>query len=88
MISIQEARKIYPDIPYYTLEGLYQYVDNHIPTGGFLAAILSNDLFGAVNQADVNNSKALVSIIHFVYMEVPSISCGSKDKMLAWLTRT
>jgi len=71
-------------IPQRTLDSLDRYVRHHVPTGGFLLAVLTNDLFGAVGNADSENLAALPEICRYVYNELPSESWGNKTKVWAW----
>lgn len=75
----------YEDIPGYTREALQRYVDNKILPSGFLLAVLSNDLMGAVGRADVDNSMALVSICKFIHNRMPGNSWGSEDKVYEFI---
>ena len=40
-------------------DSLQRYADQGVPTGGFLKACLSNDLYGAFARADAKNLTAL-----------------------------
>ena len=40
------------NIPVFTKEALDRYVNDRIPTGGFLHAVLTDRLFDAVGRAD------------------------------------
>ena len=51
-------------------ESIRAYVEGR-PTGGFLRAVLENDLIGAVCQADHVNRERLPAIIAFVLAYVP-----------------
>ena len=46
-------------IPAHTKAALDRYVNDRLLPGGFLTAVLSNDLFGAVGSADSENLAAL-----------------------------
>lgn len=61
------------------------YVEHKLPTGGFLEAVLSNDLFGAFGKADDFNKRIMNEIVLYVYNEIPSTCWGSKEKVEAWL---
>jgi hypothetical protein len=65
-------------------ESLDRYVEHGIPTGGFLKAVLCNDLFGAVGRADHINIRNLQNICGYVYNEIPSTCWGSTEKVRAW----
>ena len=68
-----------------TLHAIHQYVDHKVPTGGFLEAVLSNDLAGAVGKADLENGRALAEIVKYVYNEIPADCWGSRDAYVSWL---
>ena len=72
-------------IPERTKAAIDRYVNDHTPVGGFLTAVLSNDLKGAVGQADEENRAALFSIVGYCYHEIPSECWGSPAKVEAWL---
>ena len=63
------------------------YVDNRIEPGGFLTAVIENDLSGAVGRADGDNLRNLPAIVGYFYNETPAACWGSKEKMTAWLSR-
>jgi hypothetical protein len=67
------------NIPAPTMAALLRYVNKGYMPGHFLTAVLTNDLFGAVGRADVDNIVALPEIVKFVYNEVPSNAWGSKE---------
>jgi hypothetical protein len=66
-------------IPAHTKAALDRYVNHKILPGGFLMKVLSNDLFGAVGQADSENAAALPDIVRYVYNEMPANSWGSQE---------
>ena len=65
------------NIPPITMGALLRYVNKGYMPGDFLTAVLTNDLFGAVGRADVDNIAALPEIVKFVYNEVPGNAWGS-----------
>jgi hypothetical protein len=69
----------YHKIPPTTMAALLRYVNKGYMPGHFLTAVLTNDLFEAVGQADVDNIQALPEIVKFVYTEVPGNAWGSKE---------
>lgn len=77
----------YEGIPDTTIEALARYVNDKIPPGGFLLAVLENDLKEAFGRADIWNRGALHSIVSYLYNEVPSTCWGSPDRVRAWLVR-
>ncbi len=71
----------YAAVPFSTLEGLIRYRDYRIPPGGFIFAVLKNDLFEAIGRADFYNKQALHDIIKFVYNELPRDIYGSPEQV-------
>lgn len=67
------------------IDNIRRYVDDGLPTGGFLEAVLSNDLFGAIGRADESSLHNLQAICRYVYNHVPSACWGSPAKVDAWL---
>lgn len=67
------------------IETLNNYVKNRIPTGGFLHAVLSNDLTMACMKADDRNKYRLFEIIQYIYNDLPSNCWGSPEKVDTWL---
>jgi len=72
------------DIPPMTREALIAYVLTGRPVGSFLQAVLSNNLFGAVSQADQNNQEHLIELVRAIYNNAPMDCCGSEEKIEKW----
>ena len=72
-------------IPKNTLAGLKRYVKDRIHPGGFLIAVLENNLRKSFGQADKENREALFEIVCHCYKELPSICWGSPEKVKNWL---
>lgn len=72
------------EIPGYTLAQLEDYRDKHRPVGGFLRALLANDLMSAVLRADSENIHALPAITHWAIANLPSHAWGSYAQVAAW----
>jgi hypothetical protein len=66
-------------IPAHTKAALDRYVNHKILPGGFLMKVLSNDLFGAVGQADSENAAALPDIVRYIYNQLPANAWGSQE---------
>jgi hypothetical protein len=64
---------------------LDRYADEGVPTGGFLQAVLSNDLMDAFGRADEGNRADLFEICSYVYNEMPAPCHGSPERVKAWL---
>jgi hypothetical protein len=72
-------------IPLPILEGLREYGLHHAPVGGFLHAVLCNNLVEAVCRADEGGLAAIRQIVLYVYNAMPSTCWGSREKVAAWL---
>ncbi len=71
-------------IPRGSKAGIDCYVDNGVPTGSFLYAVLSNDLFEAIARADDENQLALATICRYIDNYTPSTCHGSPEKVRDW----
>jgi hypothetical protein len=67
------------------VESLRAYVSDRRRTGGFLEAVLENDLTSAISRADPVSLAAIRDIICFCYEELPSVAWGSPAAVRAWL---
>lgn len=72
-------------VPVTTAFTIANYVIHKIQTGGFLFAVLSNDLSESFARADMGNRAAMFEIVSFIYNSIPSKCWGSKEKVQAWL---
>ena len=72
----------------YIIETLKSYVEDRCPTGGFLHAVLSNDLTEACARADMRNQARLPEIVTYIYNNLPMICWGSPEKVEKWLAGT
>lgn len=75
----------YRKIPQGILDGLHRYQTYGIMPGGFLSAVLENDLMSAVMLADEKSQEAFFEIVHYVYHELPYACHGSKEKIVSWI---
>lgn len=66
-------------------DSLKLYVERRIPPGGFLTAVLENNLFEAFGRADLTNRHALFDITAYIYNKLPSSCWGSPEKVDNWL---
>ena len=67
------------------LAALHAYVEYGRPVGGFLTAVLANDLQKACGRADDTNIWNLPAFAAWVYNEAPSGCHGSREKVEAWI---
>lgn len=72
-------------IPPIIKESLIAYVLQGRPTGGFLHAVLSNDLMQAMDKADDINRYRLFDICQYIYEKLPHTSYGNKENVTEWL---
>lgn len=64
---------------------LDRYANEHCPTGGFLQAVLENNLMEAMGRADDFNRVALFDICSYIYNHLPVACHGSPEKVKRWL---
>jgi len=72
-------------IPLHMRDGLNFWFDHHREPGGFLQAVLQNDLVRAVMCGDAINRSCLHSYVLFLTNEAPDASYGSHQKYLDWI---
>ncbi len=72
-------------VPGRTMVSLHGYIQHGLPTGGFLKAVLSNDLRGAVDSADDENGEALRAIVALLFNRAPALCWGNRDKYDRWV---
>ena len=65
-------------------QAIDRYVQSGIIPGGFLHAVLVNDLTGAVIRADDESIQILPDIVKYLYWEVPSACWGTPRKVSEW----
>lgn len=68
-----------------TKAGLDEYAKYRIPIGGFLHAVLSNDLMGAMEKADEENRADIFEICQYIYNKLPLSCYGSSKAIREWL---
>jgi len=71
-------------IPVRMMGGLRRWVDDHKLPGGFLQAVLENDLKEACGRADDENMRNLPAYVAWLYNEAPALCWGSKANVWAW----
>ena len=72
-------------IPERMMGGIRRYIDEQIPPGHFLTAVLCNDLKEACGRADDENMRNLPAYVAYLYNEVPANCWGSEDAVNKWL---
>lgn len=72
------------DVPEHLHEGLIEYIVDGRPVGGFLQAVLENDLLEAFGRADHESAAGLQNLCAFLYNDAPSACFGSPEFVRAW----
>lgn len=67
------------------MDALQRYIRDRIPPGGFLMAVLENNLASAVGRADLINRRNLPAFAAYLYNNAPSDCWGSPEKVAKWL---
>jgi len=68
------------------LESLELYLNRGISGGGFLTAVLENDLREAFGRADDYNRSNLFNIVRYLWNHFPAEAWGSREKVRAIMT--
>lgn len=64
--------------------GLARYLVDHVKPGGFLSAVLKNDLATAVMHADEFSLANIREVVAFLKTMAPPDSWGSQEKVAKW----
>jgi hypothetical protein len=73
-------------VPEHLRDGLAMYLNEHLPTGHFLTAVLSNDLAEAFGRADLESRAGLFDLVSYLHNFAPRPAWGSKRQVELWLT--
>lgn len=73
------------DIPGYMQDPLERYICDRVHPGGFLTAVLSNDLKEAVCRADDTNIRHIADYVRFLFNYAPMACWGSPEDFRNWL---
>jgi len=74
-------------IPDRMMQGIERYVKHYVRPGGFLQAVICNDLKESVGRADDTNMRNLPAYVSYFYNEAPGNCWGSLERMEAWLKK-
>ena len=77
----------YSRIPEHCQSGLRRYIENGCDVGGFLTAVLENNLVEAFGRADLENQVNMRQYADFLYNQAPSECWGSRSKVVAWMKK-
>ena len=75
----------YASAPNHLGDGLKRYIEQRVPMGGFMTAVLENNLKEACGRADHINIRLLPEIVGWLYNEAPAQCWGSPAKVKEWL---
>lgn len=81
----QEIERGLAHVPPLYAPGLARYLFDRVRPGGFLLAVLHNDLAEAVNRMNPGSLEALRSLVLFLHDFAPANSWGSSALVEAWL---
>lgn len=70
-----------------TIEDILRYVNDKVPPGDFLQAVLENNLKESFQRADEDNIRSMFEIVQFIYNEIPASCWGSPEKVKKWLEK-
>lgn len=75
----------YDNVPDRTIEGLRKYVEEGIPPGHFMEAVLENNLRKALANADSHNLAAIKEIGLLVWNKCPMACWGTRRDVEHWV---
>ena len=64
---------------------LMRYLNHGIHPGGFLTALLENNLAEAIMRADGINRTLLAEWVEYIWWEIPADAWGSREKCRSWM---
>jgi hypothetical protein len=68
-------------------ETIDRYIEHGVPTGGFLEAVICNDLKEACGRADEQNLRIIPAIVSYFYNEAPMACWGKPDSFQNWIDK-
>jgi hypothetical protein len=74
-------------IPGHCQDGLHLYFEQGVPLGGFLSAVISNDLKEACARADDINRRHIFEYVQFLYCYAPAPCWGSPEAYKKWIEK-
>ena len=72
-------------IPDRMMGAITRYIEQGVPPGDFLTAIIENNLSEAIGRADNENMANIPAYVAYFYNEAPGPCWGSPEKRRAWL---
>ena len=80
------AALIQKQVPANLHAGLLNYIGHGISPGGFLTAVLRNNLFAAYDRSD--NPQQIEKVVRFLQNDAPNACYGSDRIMQDWIARS
>ncbi len=80
---LEEAERV--GIPEHMQEGIISYICHGRRPGGFLEAVLCNNLAEAFDRASKENLEAMLAWVGFVFNHVPRMACRTAARVNAWV---
>lgn len=74
----------YDILPEHIRSSVKSYIEDGVPVGSFLQAVICNDLTESFARADEINIARMFDIVLFFYNEAPLPCWRSKENMVAW----
>jgi len=73
-------------VPSHMHDGFVRYIayGNRMSHGGFMSALMSNDLMRAFNRADDMNARSMQDWVKFLFNYAPASCYGSQEKFSEW----
>jgi len=83
--AVQRAIEALPEsgVPEHMHDGVINYLRHGLPPGGFLTAVMENDLVGAFARADQKNAAAMQEWAAYLYAYVP-VGARGKGSVELW----
>lgn len=75
----------YSNIPVHMVSGIKNYIEAGHPVGGFLYAVITNDLTEAFARADDINVLYMREWVMFLYNQMPFGSWRTKENYETWI---
>lgn len=83
-LRIEELRALIKMVPEHLRAGLWRWAGFGTRPGGFLQAVIRNDLCEAVNRADAASLQGLKPLALWLYNFAPGPSWGSREALDGW----
>jgi hypothetical protein len=72
-------------LPEHMRDGARRYIEDRILPGGFMTAVLENNLVDAYQKADTVNLARMKDWVMWLYWECPRAAWGSPLRVKTWL---